>query len=272
MMQLTSRSAPPARWLAQPMAWLRPSGPRDGREAYQLRFLSGALLLAGIVSVLAILTAAVLGRWSGVVVFASYLALLLVQAVAVRVGASVRVISLTVIATVGAVLLASALLPGSNRSGQLYWFLLIPLAARALSAPRHDAPHDSRSWRTEIIAALTALVAAIAVVIYHASAVGVGERSGIYAVGIDVALFLGSALGLLYVYDQSVRETAAELRRLQALLSVCAWCRNIKYEGQWIGLEQYVVQSENVALTHGLCPTCYADHVPPDVANDGSRS
>jgi hypothetical protein len=74
---------------------------------------------------------------------------------------------------------------------------------------------------------------------------------------IDVALFLISALGLLYVHDLSVRETNAELRRLRALLSMCAWCRKIKNDGEWVGLEHYMAQRQDIALTHGMCPTCY---------------
>jgi hypothetical protein len=54
-----------------------------------------------------------------------------------------------------------------------------------------------------------------------------------------------------------VRETAAELRRLQALLSVCAWCRKIRCDDEWVGLEQYMAQRQNIELTHGMCPSCY---------------
>jgi hypothetical protein len=174
-----------------------------------------------------------------------------------------------VLATVGLFLVASALVPNTNQAGQLYWFLLIPIAARALAAHRHDAPAEQRSWRPEIIAAVASLVVVALVIVYHTTrpeAAPPTSNSASYAVGLDVALFLISALGLLYVHDLSARETAAELRRLQQLLSVCAWCRNIKDNGQWVALEQYMSQRQNVELTHGMCPSCYERHWEGDAS------
>jgi hypothetical protein len=249
-----------ARWLRRPMAWLRPAGTRDGGEAYQLRFLTGAIILASAVSVLAVAAAAAAGQWRGVTLTGGYLILILAQAFAVRIGASIRVVAFTLIATVGLFFVATALVPSANQSGQLYWFLLVPLAARAFAVPRHDATTEPQSWRTGFIAGAASLVAVVAVIAYLSSTTGVsvnGSHPVPFAVGIDVALFLLSALGLLYVHDLSVRETAAELRRLQALLSVCAWCRKIKDDGEWVALEQYMAQRQNIELTHGMCPSCY---------------
>jgi hypothetical protein len=248
------------RWLRRPMTWLRPEGTRDGGEAYQLRFLTGAIILASVVSVLAIVAAAMAGKWLGVAVTGGYLLLILAQALAVRAGAPIRVVAFTLIATVGLLFVASALVPGANQAGQLYWFLLVPLAVRAFAVPRHDATTAAQSWRSGFVAGGAALLAVVAVLAYLESSAGVGadgSRAVPFAVGIDVALFLLSALGLLYVHDLSVRETTAELRRLQALLSVCAWCRKIKYDEEWVGLEQYMAQRQNIELTHGMCPTCY---------------
>ncbi|AMW03914.1 hypothetical protein [Gemmatimonas phototrophica] len=242
------------------MAWLRPGGARDGGEAYQLRFLAGAITLATVVSALAVTAAAGAGQWHGVALTGGYLALILAQALAVRLGAPIRVVAFTIIATVGLLFAASALVPSENQAGQLYWFLLVPLAARAFAVPRHDTVAESQSWRTGFIAGGAALLAVVAIVAYLSTRSGIsvnGSRPMSYGVGIDVALFLMSALGLLYVHDLSVRETTAELRRLQALLSMCAWCRKIKSDGEWVGLEQYMAQRKDISLTHGMCPTCY---------------
>lgn len=242
------------------MSWLRPHGTRDGGEAYQLRFLAGAISLATVVSVLAVSVAFGAGEWRGVAVTSGYLTLILLQALAVRLGAPIQVIAFTMIGTVGLLFAVSALVPSSNQTGQLYWFLLIPLAVRAFTVPRHDAVAHSQSWRSGFIAGGAALLAVIAIVAYLSTGsipTVAGSRSVPLGVGIDVALFLISALGLLYVHDLSVRETTAELRRLQALLSMCSWCRKIKSDGEWVGLEQYMTQRQDIALTHGMCPTCF---------------
>jgi len=248
------------RWLRPSMAWLRPGGARDGGEAYQLRFLAGAIMLATVVAVLAVSVAAAAGQWRGVALTGGYLALILLQAFAVRLGAPIRVVAFTIIGTAGLLFAASALLPSDNQAGQLYWFLLVPLSVRAFTVPRHDAATQSQSWRSSVIASGATLLAVIAIVAYlsNESSTGVnGARPLPFGVGIDVALFLISALGLLYVHDLSVRETNAEVRRLRALLSMCAWCRKIKNDGEWVGLEHYMAQRQDIALTHGMCPTCY---------------
>lgn len=255
----------PAAWLALPMSWLRPNGIQGGREAYQLRFLCGAVVLATAVSALAVAAAAAMGQWLGVAVSSGFLFLIVLQAAAVRFGAPIRVVAWTVIATVGLLLVVSAALPSTNASGQLYWFLLIPLAARAFSAPRHDSQEEPRSWRIEFLAGVAALAAVVVVIALRPAsfdAAPIVSSGAHYALGIDVALFLLSALGLLYVHDLSVRETAAELRRLQELLAVCAWCRKISHAGEWIGVEEYLAQRQNVELTHGMCPACHQKHFP----------
>jgi hypothetical protein len=259
---------PASRWLERPMSWLRPEGPRGGREAYQLRFLTGAITLATVVSVLALGATAVLGKPKSMALIGGYLVLILLQAAAVRLGAAITTISWTVLTTVGLFLVACAIVPNSNPAGQLYWFLLIPLAARALDVQRHDAPPEQRSWRAELIAGAAALVALALVIAFHPPRPAVGAvnpNAMALSVGLDVALFLISALGLLYVHDLSVRETAAELRRLQQLLAICAWCRKINYSNEWVALEQYMALRQNVELTHGMCPTCCDRHFPGEL-------
>jgi len=247
-------------WLEKPMSLLHPGRVRDGREAHQLRFLTGAILLAVIVSLAAVGIALVNGQWLGAIVSGAYLLLILLQAIALRLGAAISVISWTILATVGLVLVASAVVPHSNQSGQLYWFLLIPLAARSLAVDRHDAPSASKSWRIDFIAGAVAFVAVILVVVYHATQQGAPPQHPVtvtYAVALDVGLFFISALGLLYIHDLSVRQTTEELRRLQNLFSICAWCRTIKHDDQWISLEDYIAERQGAEITHGMCPSCF---------------
>lgn len=89
----------------------------------------------------------------------------------------------------------------------------------------------------------------------------------------------GSALGTLCVIDRQPRRLTSEqldaltilrrsvvaqlelrravddLRNVGRLLSMCAWCRNVRTDsGAWLPLHRYVMKSSEVS--HGLCPEC----------------
>ncbi len=57
-----------------------------------------------------------------------------------------------------------------------------------------------------------------------------------------------------------------ELHFLERLLPICSYCKQIR-EGQkqWVPLDRYVQQHADVALSHGICPTCYAERVQPQI-------
>ncbi|MCM2255215.1 MAG: GAF domain-containing protein [Vicinamibacteria bacterium] len=62
-------------------------------------------------------------------------------------------------------------------------------------------------------------------------------------------------LGRMAVALLRMRRTALELEPLEALLSMCAFCRQVKDEkGAWVGVEAYLDASERI--THGICPNC----------------
>ncbi len=49
----------------------------------------------------------------------------------------------------------------------------------------------------------------------------------------------------------------AEVKTLQGLLPICAWCKKIRDdEGLWTQIEQYVTTNTEARFTHGLCPEC----------------
>lgn len=56
---------------------------------------------------------------------------------------------------------------------------------------------------------------------------------------------------------RQLQQTAAELKVLQGLLSICASCKQIKEaDGSWHQLEVYIAQHSEAHFTHGLCPAC----------------
>jgi DNA-binding response OmpR family regulator len=64
---------------------------------------------------------------------------------------------------------------------------------------------------------------------------------------------------------QEAQAESARTRPLRELLPMCCCCRRIRDERQhWSTLEQYLAQKMDVQFTHGFCPTCLAQHVPPE--------
>jgi hypothetical protein len=60
---------------------------------------------------------------------------------------------------------------------------------------------------------------------------------------------------------EQLQGALAEVRTLQGLLPICAWCKNIRddeHDGAWLPVEQYVMQKTAAEFTHGICPGCAA--------------
>ena len=49
-------------------------------------------------------------------------------------------------------------------------------------------------------------------------------------------------------------------RALAELLPICAHCKAIREEGEWVDLERYVSDRTEATFTHGVCPTCMDEH------------
>lgn len=49
-----------------------------------------------------------------------------------------------------------------------------------------------------------------------------------------------------------------QIRRLESLVVVCAWCKKVRFRGRWISLEQYLQQRQEGEASHGMCPECFA--------------
>lgn len=43
------------------------------------------------------------------------------------------------------------------------------------------------------------------------------------------------------------------------LLTVCAWSKRVHYEGQWVTIEQYLLLSHGMFVTHGISPEAFAE-------------
>lgn len=85
---------------------------------------------------------------------------------------------------------------------------------------------------------------------------------------VSVALFVGWASSLVrrekaLVHDLSV--LLAEVRQLEGLLPICAWCKKVRNDqGYWQQIEAYVSQHSKADWTHGICPECMEGMVTSD--------
>jgi GAF domain-containing protein len=70
-------------------------------------------------------------------------------------------------------------------------------------------------------------------------------------VQLDALSILRSAV----VTQIELRRATADLRDVEKLLPLCAWCRNIRNpDGSWRSLHDYVASV--MPVTHGMCPDC----------------
>ncbi len=77
--------------------------------------------------------------------------------------------------------------------------------------------------------------------------------------------------------EARVRERTAELesalaqvKRLQGLLPVCAWCKKVREdEHYWLSVEDYIVRHTDARFSHGICPECSARVLREDAERPG---
>jgi CheY-like chemotaxis protein len=61
------------------------------------------------------------------------------------------------------------------------------------------------------------------------------------------------------------------VKRLEEVMSVCSYCKNVRERNQWVGMEQYVASHLGTNPSHTICPTCYATKVKPDLDRLGIK-
>ncbi len=48
------------------------------------------------------------------------------------------------------------------------------------------------------------------------------------------------------------------VKRLEGILSICAYCKKIRDDSRWSQMERYVTQHSEAQFSHGICPECLA--------------
>jgi len=63
-------------------------------------------------------------------------------------------------------------------------------------------------------------------------------------------------LAVWFLVNTSTRRILEHLHYLEKFLRVCAWCRRINYQGEWMRLEEFMRQGFDTPTTHGICAEC----------------
>jgi hypothetical protein len=66
-----------------------------------------------------------------------------------------------------------------------------------------------------------------------------------------------AALCLFITVLGVLREAIVRIQRLSHMLTMCAWCRRVSVNGEWISIDQFLQQRKNTTSSVGLCPDCY---------------
>jgi len=68
-----------------------------------------------------------------------------------------------------------------------------------------------------------------------------------------------------------ILQDITDLQRLPGLIAICAQCKQIRQDDEWLPLDSYVEARSHALFTHTLCPRCEAvyyremgEAVPPD--------
>jgi DNA-binding response OmpR family regulator len=58
-----------------------------------------------------------------------------------------------------------------------------------------------------------------------------------------------------------LERTLAQVKRLQGLIPICAWCKRVRNDANyWQQVEEYIGEHSGARFSHGICPQCFADH------------
>ncbi len=78
------------------------------------------------------------------------------------------------------------------------------------------------------------------------------------------ALFRSAVvLAIWLMVHISNRRLVQRLHHLEEFLLVCSWCRKVGHEGKWLTMEDYFDSHLNTETSHGICPECAAQQIPP---------
>ena len=65
---------------------------------------------------------------------------------------------------------------------------------------------------------------------------------------------------------EHLQAAIAEVRTLQGYLPICSYCKRVRDdENYWHAVEAYISRHTDAQFSHGICPSCYATVVKPEL-------
>src|SRR6266849_4152516 len=55
------------------------------------------------------------------------------------------------------------------------------------------------------------------------------------------------------------RRLVTRLHYLEEFLRLCAWCRKLHMDNEWIPVEEFLQRRFDTRTSHGICPACRAE-------------
>ena len=87
-----------------------------------------------------------------------------------------------------------------------------------------------------------------------------------------ISAFVVISSSLMFLAEAAL---ISKIKYLEGFFTMCASCKQVRLEGEWVSVESFLKDSSEVQLSHGICPTCvkklYGDHFSSQ-SSDASRS
>lgn len=69
-----------------------------------------------------------------------------------------------------------------------------------------------------------------------------------------------------------LQNALAEVKTLRSIIPICSYCKSIRDdENYWQSVEFYISKHTNTQFSHGICPSCFAQIVAPQLDRDSQR-
>lgn len=63
-----------------------------------------------------------------------------------------------------------------------------------------------------------------------------------------------------------LEQALEQVKRLQGIIPICGYCKKIRDDQDyWQNVDSYIATHSEVEFSHGICPSCYAEIVKPQI-------
>jgi AmiR/NasT family two-component response regulator len=71
--------------------------------------------------------------------------------------------------------------------------------------------------------------------------------------------------------NEELRQALASVKKLSGFLPICSNCKKIRDDhGEWLQIEEFIINHSSARFTHSLCPGCMMQLYPQEIIADPS--